>query len=79
MKYFEGTPIPTSVLIVAVMAVLHSQGRLEPAIWLRAVAIRKSLTLHPLTLIYFLSGSAMSQHDSRAQALSEYGPRNRRD
>src|SRR6185436_14015723 len=34
VKYFEGTPIPTSVLIVGLMAVLHWQGRLGTDIWL---------------------------------------------
>lgn len=58
VKYFEGTPIPTSVLIVGLMAVLHWQGRLGPDIWLGQWSIA-GLVLHPLTLIYAISGSAM--------------------
>ena len=34
VKYFEGTPIPSSVLLVGVIAVLHWQERLGPAMWL---------------------------------------------
>jgi len=58
VKYFEGTPIPTSVLIVVLMAVLHFSGRLEPAIWLGQWNLG-SLVLHPLSVVYLLSGSAM--------------------
>jgi CDP-diacylglycerol---serine O-phosphatidyltransferase len=58
VKYFEGTPIPTSVLIVGVLAVLHSLDRLGPNVWLGDWTIA-GLVLHPLTLIYAMSGSAM--------------------
>ncbi len=58
VKYFEGTPIPTSVVIVILLAVLHFQGRLTPAIWLGSWEIG-SAVLHPLTILYALSGSAM--------------------
>jgi CDP-diacylglycerol--serine O-phosphatidyltransferase len=58
VKYFEGTPIPTSVLIVGLLAVLHFQGRLGPNLWLGSWAIG-SVVLHPLTIVFALSGSAM--------------------
>ena len=58
VKYFEGTPIPSSVLIVGLLALLHFQGRLESDIWLGSWSIG-SFVLHPLTLIYAASGSAM--------------------
>jgi CDP-diacylglycerol--serine O-phosphatidyltransferase len=58
VKYFEGTPIPTSVLIVVFLAVLFFLGRLEPSLWLGRWTIA-GWDLHPLTLIYALSGSAM--------------------
>jgi len=58
VKYFEGTPIPTSVLIVVIIGVLHFQGLLAPAIWLGHWTLG-GLVLHPLTLMYALSGSAM--------------------
>lgn len=58
VKYFEGTPIPTSVLIVILLAVLHWRGLLGSEIWLRSWAIGPAV-LHPLALVYVLSGSAM--------------------
>jgi CDP-diacylglycerol--serine O-phosphatidyltransferase len=58
VKYFEGTPIPTSVLIVAFLAVLHARDLLAPNPWLGAWHFFGGV-LHPLTLIYALSGSAM--------------------
>lgn len=58
VKYFEGTPIPTSVLIVVVLAVLHFTGRTGLDIWLGRWDLF-GLTLHPLSLLYFASGSLM--------------------
>lgn len=58
MKYFEGTPIPSSVLIVGLLALLHFQGRLGPNLWLGSWTIG-SVVLHPLAIVYALSGSAM--------------------
>ena len=58
VKYFEGTPIPTSVVLVAVLAVAFWAERIGGALWFGAVRIGPA-TLHPLTLMYFVSGSAM--------------------
>jgi CDP-diacylglycerol--serine O-phosphatidyltransferase len=58
VKYFEGTPIPTSVLIVALLAVAFWSGRTGADLWLGAWRIGPA-TLHPLALIYAASGSAM--------------------
>jgi CDP-diacylglycerol--serine O-phosphatidyltransferase len=58
VRYFEGTPIPSSLLLVALFAVLQFQGRLGPAIWLGHWTLG-DIVLHPLALIYALSGSAM--------------------
>lgn len=58
VKYFEGTPIPTSVLIVGLLALLHAQNRLGADVWLGSWAIG-GFILHPLTLVYAVSGSAM--------------------
>ena len=58
VKYFEGTPIPTSVGIVIVLAVLYSQNRLGADLWMGSWRIG-SMVLHPFALIYILSGSAM--------------------
>jgi len=58
VRYFEGTPIPTSLAIVAVLATLAYTGRVAAALPLGAVALGP-LTLHPLVLLYFVSGNAM--------------------
>jgi CDP-diacylglycerol--serine O-phosphatidyltransferase len=58
VKYFEGTPIPTSVVIVALLAVLFWAGRVNEALWLGEWRMGPA-TLHPLALLYGISGSAM--------------------
>jgi CDP-diacylglycerol--serine O-phosphatidyltransferase len=59
VKYFEGTPIPTSVFLVLFLMVLHFMGKLDPDhVWLGHWDIGPVI-LHPLTLIYAASGSAM--------------------
>lgn len=58
VKYFEGTPIPTSLLLAAVLAVLAWTGRVGDALPLGGVELGP-FVLHPLVLLYFVSGSAM--------------------
>ena len=58
VKYFEGTPIPTSVLLVAVLAWSAWAGALGHAILLGVVQLGP-WQLHPLVLLYALSGSLM--------------------
>ncbi|MBI4484442.1 MAG: CDP-alcohol phosphatidyltransferase family protein [Acidobacteria bacterium] len=58
VKYFEGTPIPTSIVIVAVLGVAFQLGRIDDALWFGAHQIG-SAQLHPLALMYVASGSAM--------------------
>jgi CDP-diacylglycerol--serine O-phosphatidyltransferase len=58
VKYFEGTPIPTSIVIVAVLGMAFYLGRVDDNLWLGALQIGPAL-LHPLALIYAASGSAM--------------------
>lgn len=60
VKYFEGTPIPTSVFLVLFLMGLHFAGKLGPgeAMWLGQWELG-GLALHPLTLLYAASGSAM--------------------
>ena len=58
VKYFEGTPIPTSILIVGVLAVALWAGRVDDRLWLGAIDLGPA-TLHPLSLVYAVSGSAM--------------------
>ena len=58
VKYFEGTPIPTSILIVGLLGAAFYENAINEAIWLGVYRLG-SATFHPLTLIYALSGSAM--------------------
>ena len=58
VKYFEGTPIPTSVVIVGLLALAAFQGRLGGDLWGGAYRLGPWL-LHPLSLVYALSGSLM--------------------
>ena len=50
--------VVVSILLVLVIGVLHWQGLLGPALWLGHWTIG-GLVLHPLALMYALSGSAM--------------------
>ncbi len=58
VKYFEGTPIPTSIVIVLLLGVAQWLGRVDDSLWFGVYHIGPAL-LHPLTLIYGASGSAM--------------------
>ena len=58
VKYFEGTPIPTSVVLVGVLAWAAWQGRVGDVLWGGAWAVGP-WTLHPLVLLFALSGTLM--------------------
>jgi len=58
VKYFEGTPIPTSVLLVGVLALACAQGRLGPDLY-GGEWVLGPWTLHPLSLMFVLSGTLM--------------------
>ena len=58
VAYFEGTPIPTSVVIVGLLALAAIQGRLGGDLWGGEFRLGPWL-LHPLVLVYALSGSLM--------------------
>jgi CDP-diacylglycerol--serine O-phosphatidyltransferase len=58
VKYFEGTPIPTSILIVFLLGVAFKLGHIDDQLWFGAYQIGPAL-LHPLALVYVASGSAM--------------------
>ncbi len=58
VKYFEGTPIPTSLVLVMVMFVAATQGALGQSLWYGHVAFM-GFTLHPLVLLFAVSGSLM--------------------
>jgi CDP-diacylglycerol--serine O-phosphatidyltransferase len=58
VKYFEGTPIPTTVLIVALFAWLAANDRIGAHLPL-GVWTLGPLAFHPWSLCYLASGSAM--------------------
>ena len=58
MTHFEGTPIPTSILIVGLLAVALWWGRVDDDVWFGAYRIGPAI-FHPLVLVYAASGSAM--------------------
>src|SRR6478735_4270453 len=58
VKYFEGTPIPTSVVLVGVLALAAWQGRIGDAIW-GGEWLLGPWVLHPLSLLFALSGTLM--------------------
>jgi CDP-diacylglycerol--serine O-phosphatidyltransferase len=68
VAYFEGTPIPTSVVLVAVLAFAAWQGRLGPNLYGGAWTLGP-WTLHPLVLLYVLSGTLMISKTLRIPKL----------
>jgi len=58
VKYFEGTPIPTSLALVAVLAAAAAQGALDDRLWFGVIEIA-GFRLHPLVLMFAASGSLM--------------------
>lgn len=58
VKYFEGTPIPTSLVLVVVLWLAAAQGAIGEQLWFGRLEIA-GFYLHPLVLLYALSGSLM--------------------
>ena len=57
VTYFEGTPIPTSLALVIVLAVAAWLGRIGDDLWFGEIDL--GWQLHPLVLLFALSGSLM--------------------
>jgi CDP-diacylglycerol--serine O-phosphatidyltransferase len=58
VTYFEGFPIPSSLLLVAGTALLAALGRLHDQLPLGALSLA-GMTLHPLALVFGVHGSLM--------------------
>ena len=57
VRFFEGTPIPTSVVLVGLMAIAAWQGRIGEDLWFGRLDL--GWQLHPLVLLFAVSGSLM--------------------
>ena len=58
VRYYEGTPIPTSLLLVFVLAIAAWQDRLGDQLW-GGVMMLGPWHVHPLVLMFAVSGSLM--------------------
>ena len=58
VKYFEGTPIPSSLVLVIILFVALQRGDIGTQLWGGMVQLGP-WQLHPLVLLYALSGSLM--------------------
>jgi CDP-diacylglycerol--serine O-phosphatidyltransferase len=58
VQYFEGTPIPTSIIIVFILGIVFLQGRIDHLLPLGSYRIGPWI-FHPFALLYAASGSAM--------------------
>jgi len=68
VAYFEGTPIPTSVVLTAVLAFAAWQDRLGDSLYGGAWTIGPWV-LHPLVLLFVLSGTLMISKTLRIPKL----------
>ena len=67
VKYFEGTPIPTSVVITAILALACWKERLGNDLWGGAWSL--GWVVHPLVLVFALSGTLMISKTLRVPKL----------
>jgi CDP-diacylglycerol--serine O-phosphatidyltransferase len=58
VRYFEGLPIPTSLLLVALMALLAAFGAWQEDLPFGVITIA-GLRWHPISIVFGLHGSAM--------------------
>ena len=58
VNYYEGTPIPASIIIVIILGIAFWQGRIDHLFPFGSIRIGPWI-FHPFTLLYAASGSAM--------------------
>ena len=58
VKYFEGTPIPTSLVLVIVLAAAAWAGAVRENLW-GGMQLIAGFEFHPLVLMFLVSGSLM--------------------
>ncbi|KAJ2328245.1 CDP-diacylglycerol-serine O-phosphatidyltransferase [Coemansia sp. RSA 2673] len=65
VKFFEGTPIPTTLIIVGVLA----QAFTPEHVWGGEITLFPGYELHPLVLMYGVSGTLMISRRLRIPKL----------
>jgi CDP-diacylglycerol--serine O-phosphatidyltransferase len=68
VKYFEGTPIPSSLILVAILATCVYFGRTGDNLPLGVVEIAGA-HWHPLSLLFFVNGCTMISKTVRIPKL----------
>jgi CDP-diacylglycerol---serine O-phosphatidyltransferase len=68
VKYFEGTPIPSSLILVAILAVCAFFGRIGDDLPFGVIEIAGA-RWHPFSLLFFLNGSTMISKTLRIPKL----------
>jgi CDP-diacylglycerol---serine O-phosphatidyltransferase len=68
VKYFEGTPIPSSLILVAVLALCVYLDRTGDNLPLGVIELAE-VRWHPLSLLFFINGSAMISKTLRIPKL----------
>ena len=58
VRYFEGTPIPTSVILVLLLAVLYGLNLIGQSFWWGRWEVVERV-FHPFSALFFISGSLM--------------------
>ena len=58
VRYFEGTPIPTSVFLVLLLAVLYGRNLIGQSLWWGRWEVADRV-FHPFSALFFISGSLM--------------------
>lgn len=59
VSYFEGTPIPTSLVLVAILAYLNSQGLVGNNLPGGEIEILPGYSFHAMVALYGISGTLM--------------------
>ncbi|CAG8737493.1 15481_t:CDS:1, partial [Dentiscutata heterogama] len=59
ISYYEGTPIPTTLSIVAVITYLFTVGKIDDNLPGGVIELSPNIMMHPFVLLYALSGVAM--------------------
>ncbi|KAG0022029.1 CDP-diacylglycerol-serine O-phosphatidyltransferase [Podila clonocystis] len=59
VAYFEGTPIPTSLALVAVLAYLNSVGKINEQLPGGVIEIVPGYSIHAMVIMFGISGTLM--------------------